>query len=233
MVGFFIIIEIYWRKEKNMESLLFSLTPKQYKKYLEIINADKIELDFDFSIPDFAPYPFENARALINGLSYDASRIAAFKKNDLFFSELDKNEIAKLIPTYFEVIAKISKTSEALYLEISKISSVISQIEAAKAELNIKYNEFLPYKAALLEKPKYSAQIVEAESAYKESTNALDEHISEEIEKLTALSSLCEHIIPELLKDGSAAADSPGFKRFKQKEFFLAFDAFITRIKNI
>ena len=216
-----------------MESLLFSLTPKQYKKYLEIINADKIELDFDFSIPDFAPYPFENARALINGLSYDASRIAAFKKNDLFFSELDKNEIAKLIPTYFEVIAKISKTSEALYLEISKISSVISQAEAARAELNIKYNEFIPYKAALVENPKYSTKIIEVESAYKESTSTLGALMTEEIEKLSTLSTVCEHIIPELLQSGATAADSPSFKNFKAKEFFWAFDAFITRINNI
>lgn len=216
-----------------MESLIFSLTPKQYKKYLEILNADKIGFDFDFSMPDIAQYPFKDVKVLINGLNHEASRIATFKKNGLFFSELDKNEVAKLIPIYFEVIDKINKTGEALCLEISKISRIISKIELAISDLNLKYTEFLPYKAAFLEKAEYSAKITELENSFKENLKWLDEQKEEECRKLSSLSKICELHIPELMQSSAKAAGSPSFKNFKQKEFFLVFDAFITRINNI
>ena len=216
-----------------MDDLIFSLTPEQYKKYLELSHTKSVTLDFDFYAPSIKPYSAEEIKNMIDRLIAESNKIMAFKKNSSFFSDLSRDEIAKLLPIYYEVIDNTSKIRNKLYLEIGKISNVISEIDKALSNMNAKYSEFLPYKAALSERCDYSQKIFELDEGFKENFKQLNEQKEEEYQKLLSLSNLCDVIIPDLLAESTSAADSPSFKNFKEKKFFSAFSAFEVQIKAI
>lgn len=216
-----------------MDDLIFSLTPGQYKKYLELSHAESVTLDFDFSIPDIKLYPIENVENIIDCLLSDCNKIMAFRNNSTFFSNFSRDEISKLVPIYYDVIDNTSKIRSKLYLEIAKISNIISEIDKALSNINAKYCEFLPYKAALSERCDHPQKTIELDESFKENFKQLNEQKEEEYQKLLSMSTLCDVIIPNLLAESASAADSPTFKNFKEKEFFSAFTAFETQVKNI
>ena len=216
-----------------MDDLLFSLTHEQYKKYLEILHLESLTLDFDFSIPDIKLYPMKNVENMIANLLTDCNRIMQFKKSSAFFSNFSRDEISALVPVFYDVIDRTNNIRSNLYSELAKISDIILQIDEGLTNLNAKYGEFLPYKAALLEKCEYSQRIFELEESFKKSFNHLGDIKAEEYQKLISMSTLCDEIIPHLLTESASAADSPTFKSFKEKEFFSAFSAFEAQVKNI
>ena len=151
-----------------MDALILSLTPIQHKKYLELLKQDNVELDFEIATVEFDNHSKENMSNAKHSILNTCETLMNFLKSDTFFSaKLSKDEIDKLIPSYFATIKDISNTQRALYSEAIVVSRKINELERIHTEVAQKYSDFLPYKAAFGKNEKYQDEILHIDNEFK------------------------------------------------------------------
>jgi hypothetical protein len=221
-------------KGENMDALILSLTPAQHKKYLELVDCKNTELNFKFEHAHLQAYSDEKLQNAKDMIISSCQRIISLKKHSAFFSRsLDKDEIEKLIPIYFEVVRSITAVQSELYGEAILISREISKIENSLIEASVKYSDFLPYKAAFGKTERYKDEIIRIDTEFLNVKSNLTKHKKLLANELSKISNICDILIPDFFQKSAHAADSPRFKGFNDNEFFATVFAFLEQIKNV
>lgn len=216
-----------------MDSLLLSFTPEQYKKYLDLKERENISLDFDSSIRDFSFTDFKIAD-ITNKMADEGKNLLELYETDSFFAPVLKDiGIPKLASSYFGAIQNIEALRKILWERGNTISNNILTLNREYQEINARYIEFLPYKAAFLESDKYGDEIIRIDGEFKNSFSKLKEMIKEESLQLDSIILVCDKLVADFYKSISKAADAPKFKEFDEKNFFLTVSGFIERISAI
>ena len=217
-----------------MDALILSLTPIQHKKYLELLKQDNVELDFEIATVEFDNHSKENMSNAKHSILNTCETLMNFLKSDTFFSaKLSKDEIDKLIPSYFATIKDISNTQRALYSEAIVVSRKINELERIHTEVAQKYSDFLPYKAAFGKNEKYQDEILHIDNEFKATLEKTVEQKKALANELSQISTICDELIPSFFKRSSQAADTPRFKNFNDAKFFNSVSSFMEQIKSI
>ena len=112
------------------------------------------------------------------------------------------------------------------------MSSKIGEIDRALADINKRYANFLPYKAALYNREAYSTKIYEIDSQFQKNIDALN-NLKKELLALFEKSEKISNIVDDFIQRSSKATDEPKFKNFNYNDFFWTVEAFLERIKNV
>lgn len=217
-----------------MDALILSLTNDQHKKYLSLVGKDDIILNFEIQEINFEAHSDENIKKAKNKIISSCETLLGFEKRDSFFSApLTKEEIEKLIPTYFEAIRSISKAKQSLLNDIIDISRKIKEVETIHIEISKNYSDFLPYKAAFGKNEKYLNEIQAIDNDFDNEINKIVAQKESLVNELSRISTICDELIPLFFEKSSHAADTPKFKNFNDKEFFSTVSAFVEQVKNV
>ena len=218
---------------ENMDELILTFSKEQLKLYNELSKQENIELDFETEILPFdkpAVCDFDDTLAKIRA---EADSLLKFRKQTSLLSVfLTQEEIKELIPFYYNSIRNIKRYSEIIGAESFKLSFKLGEINKIIADINKRYSDFLPYKAALSSREEYSSQIDLIDKEFKSSIDKADSlkkellSIFERAEKLT-------DVVSDFIKSSSKATDEPKFKKFDAYDFFWSVEAFMEQIKNI
>lgn len=216
-----------------MDELILTFSKEQLKLYNELSEKENIELDFDTELLPFdkpAPCDFNDILAKIRA---EADSLLKFRKQtSLLYVFLTQEEIKELIPFYYNAIKNIKRYSEIIGAESFKLSFKLGEINKIIADINKRYSNFLPYKAALSSREGYSSQIELIDKEFKSSINKANStrkellSLFERAEKLT-------DVVSNFVKRSSKATDEPKFKKFNAYDFFWSVEAFIEQIRNI
>lgn len=216
-----------------MDNLILSFTPEQHQKYLEILNADTISLNFSVSHIEIEDLVL-NTNSTVEKMAKDCEKILAFAKKDSFFSKsLSREDIDALVPVYYEVISNVESAKAELYTLSVSLSSKITEIDTALNSIYSQYSHFLPYKAALLMRDDYKDKISEIDACFTEEIQTLSEKKERYFSSLIFISNICDTIIPEFLRASALYADTPRFKSFDDKNFFNAVESFVLKIRSV
>ena len=150
-----------------MDSLILTFNQEQMKTYQELSNQSNIELNFDtaIKIDEGSKYNFAE---ILSAIEKEALELLKFKKNTVSFAPfLNVDEIKEFIPFYYKAIRSIKQQK----IKISSNSWMLARkVEAANkgiADINKRYSDFLPYKAALGNKDEYKEQIEILDDQFK------------------------------------------------------------------
>ena len=157
-----------------MDSLILTFNKEPMHLYKELLQKENIDLNFNthLEFDEISRYSFDEA---LSNIEKEATKLLNFKKNNVSFSpSLTADEIKLLIPIYYKVIRNIKQQKS----EISSFSLILTQkIEESNkiiADINKRYSDFLPYKAALYNKDEYKEQIEKLQAE----NNGKDEEIA-------------------------------------------------------
>ena len=85
-----------------MDELLLTFNDKQYKKYLEIKEAEGLELDFDTSLEQVTPSSSDTIKAESTKMVRECEKLLAIKnRQNVFVSAFSRKEIENLIPIFY------------------------------------------------------------------------------------------------------------------------------------
>ena len=216
-----------------MDSLILTFNKQQLDLYKELSKKENIELDVDTSMPKIDEF---NMPSLDSPLSAMENEAKALLKHNVrassFSAPFSQEEIKALTPVYYNALLQIKRQLSLITSDTYKLSSKIGEINRALANINKRYADFLPYKAALYNKEGYYTEINLIDTRFKENIKVLDALKAE----LLAVLERCEkitNIVSDFMQASSKASDEPKFKSFDSRKFFLSVEAFIEQIKAI
>ena len=217
-----------------MDALILSLTSKQHKKYLSLLDCEQVDLNFEFEKAKFDAYSDEKIKNAKDKIVSSSEKIVNFPKYDSFFSQsLTKEEIEEIIPLYYETVREISKVKQELYGEALFLSRIIRDIDKSHLEISQKYGDFLPYKAALGKSERYATEISRIDAEFFSEISMISDNKKAFAKELARISTICDVLIPEFFEKSSLAAGAPRFKNFNNREFFSIVASFIEKVKNV
>ena len=215
-----------------MDSLILTFNQEQMKMYQELLNQNNVKLNFDTTvkIDEISKYNFDEA---LSAIEKEALELLKFKKNTISFAPfLNVDEIKEFIPFYYKAIRSIKQQK----IKISSNSWMLARkVEAANkgiADINKRYSDFLPYKAALGNKDKYKEQIEILDDQFKLNIQLAKEYALTLMQDVDKSIKICD-IISDFFKKSSKATDEPKFKKFDAYDFFWSLEAFIEQIRNV
>lgn len=216
-----------------MDSLILTFNKEQYNKYLELLEnrPEEIPIKYQFcSIPTV-----NNALpSLANEIIKVADSLLKFGKSDSFFeSVMSKEEIDLLIPAYYSAVRRIDALRLEIYTSAHEYGKALRELDRMIFDANSEYSSFLPYKASLINDPKFSEQIKNIECELLLSISRLENEKREISDFVYKIDCVCDNIIPEFFENSKIAIDSPKFKNFNQKNFFKSINILSTKIKNL
>ena len=216
-----------------MDSLLFTFNKEQIKLYNELLKNDNIELNFDTSLPNIEGYQSEVLNEALARIEKETKKLLEFNKNSSSFSAfLTQDEIKDLIPVYYKAIREIRGHRIKIGAESWKLSMKIGEINKILADINKRYADFLPYKAALYNRDEYALEIETIDRQFKESIVLANEYKKEILELMGRIELIC-NVTSEFIQKTSKASDEPKFKKFDAYDFFWATEAYLEQLKSI
>ena len=215
-----------------MDSLILTFNQEQMKTYQELSNQSNIELNFDtaIKIDEGSKYNFAE---ILSAIEKEALELLKFKKNTILFAPfLSVDEIKEFIPFYYKAIRSIKQQK----IKISSNSWMLARkVEAANkgiADINKRYSDFLPYKAALGNKDEYKEQIENLDDQFKLNIQLAKDYALTLMQDVDKCIKICD-IISDFFNKSSKATDEPKFKKFDYYDFFWSLEAFIEQIRNV
>lgn len=219
-------------KGESMDALVLTFTPEQHKKYLELIDCEQIELNFDIKSPEFEVLFYENINVFKRKIISSCTTLLEFNKHTSFFSKsLKKEEINNLIPIYYKSICDISSIKQEMYNNSIIIAKQIDQLEKAYMTIAKQYSSFLPYKAAFGKREQYRNTISDIDNKFSIEFDKINECKRTLICDLGKISTACDKLIPEFFSSISCAADAPKFENFESALFFNTILSFEEKLK--
>ena len=216
-----------------MDSLILTFNEDQIKKYQALLNQDNIELNFDTGMPKVDKFYIICFDEMISSMENEAKMLFRLKKvASPFVSSFNQEEIKALTPVYYNALLKIKRQADIIRGEAFKLSSKIGEIDRALADINKRYANFLPYKAALYNREAYSTKIYEIDSQFQKNIDALN-NLKKELLSIFEKSEKISNIVDDFIQRSSKATDEPKFKNFNYNDFFWTVEAFIERIKAV
>ncbi len=216
-----------------MDSLILTFNHEQMKKYQALLNQDNIELNFDTSMPKVDKFHIICFDEIISNMENEAKILFKLKKGTSpFITSFTQEEIKELTPVYYNAILQINRQAGIIRGESFKLSLKIGEFDRALADINKKYADFLPYKAALYNREEYSTKICELDTQFQNSIDALN-NLKKELLALFEKSEKISNIADEFIQKSSKATDEPKFKNFNYNDFFWTVEAFLERIKTV
>ena len=216
-----------------MDNLILTFNKEQLKTYNELSKKDYIEFCFDTELPKIEKIFVCDFDEIIPNIEKEALMLLSFNKHSSSFSAfLNQEEIKKFIPIYYNSIREIRRHSSIIDGEVFKISFKTGEINKAIADMNKRYSDFLPYKAALYKRDEYADKINEIDAQFKNNIESLD-ILKKELLSLMQRAEKITSIVSNFIKTTSKATDEPKFKSFDAYDFFWAVEALIEQIRNI
>lgn len=216
-----------------MDSLILTFTREQYKTYIELLKKENIELNFDTKLPVIDEYSICNFDIEASNIVKEAQKLLKFKKqNSTFSSFLTQEEIQGFIPVYYRVIRNIEYYKKIIRADTWTLSLQINKATEICAEINQRYADFLPYKAALYNREEYALEIKKIDEQFKESIEKSENYKKELVSYFDRAINLCD-LVSNFFAKISKATDDPKFKKFDTYDLFWAVEAFIQQTRNI
>ena len=214
-----------------MDSLILTFNQKQMQIYKELISQENIDLNFNTDLHiEKVNYDFDN---IISDIEKEAIELLKFKKNSVSFSAfLTVEEIKMFIPIYYKAIRNINNHKIKIGANSWELSLKIEEINKIIANINQRYSDFLPYKAALYNREKYAFEIEKLDDQFKSSIEKANNYKKELLQYFNKASKICD-IISEFFSKSSKATDEPKFNKFDAYDFFWTLDAFLEQLKSI
>lgn len=214
-----------------MDSLILTFNKEQLKLYNELLVADTVTLNFNTTIPNISEYSFDIIKIEIPSIQAELSSLLKHQnQTSMFSSSLTQDQIQKLIPVYYEALISLGKIKARIGKESLIVSSKINEIEKHIAEINQRYADFLPYKAALSKNSKYASIINQTDEEFKANIQKANEYRKELLLYFDSMLNLCE-LISDFSIKSSRASDEPKFENFNTYDFFLSIDSLIEQLK--
>ena len=227
MVGFFIIIY----GGDNVNLLILTFNKEQMSLYYELLEKDNVNLNFntDISIEEVS-YNFDDA---IYNLEKEILTLKQYQKNSISFAQaFTQEEIKKFIPAYYGTIRNISKQHIKISSESLTLTKKLNDAHKILANINKRYADFLPYKAALYNREGYATEIEKFDKEFIESIDKVKKHYNILLENAEKLAKICD-IVNDFFEKSSKATDEPKFKNFNPNDFFWSVDAFSEQLKSL
>lgn len=216
-----------------MDALILTFSKEQLTLYHELLKKDNIELNFDTQLPQIDKFFISDFDEVISNIQKEAIALLSFNKHNSSFSAfLTQEEIKELIPVYYNAIREIKRHSNIIGSEAWKLSFKLGEINRTLADINKRYSEFLPYKAALYDREEYSQKTDEINNEFKKNIQCLNE-LKNELIELFQKAEKISNIVSDFIKKSSKATDEPKFKKFDAYDFFWSLEAFIEQLKII
>ena len=214
-----------------MDSLILTFNQKQMAIYKELIAQENIDLNFDTDLNiEKVNYDFDN---IISEIEKEALELLKFKKNSVSFSAfLSVEEIKMFIPVYYKAIRNINNHKIKIGAKSWELSLKIEETNKIIADINQRYSDFLPYKAALYNREKYAFEIERLDAQFKSNIEKTSNYKKELLDYFNMVRKICD-IISEFFSKSSKATDEPKFKKFDAYDFFWTLDAFLEQLKSI
>lgn len=216
-----------------MDSLILSFNKEQIELYNELLKKENIELNFDTSLPNIEDYETVILDEALARIKKEVLNLLNLNKNSSAFGAfLNQEEIKKLIPIYYNAIRAIRGHKINISAESWKLSFKIGEINKILADINKRYADFLPYKAALYNKDGYALEIETIDGQFKESIELANEYKKEFLELIKRIELICD-VTSDFIQKTSKASDEPKFKKFDAYDFFWATEAYLEQLKSI
>ena len=214
-----------------MDSLILTFNKEQMELYQELLQKENIDLNFNIDLQvEELNYNFDD---VLSNIEKEAVELLKFKKNTILFSPLlTTEEIKEFIPVYYNTLRNINRYNMKIGSDSLALSSKIQKANKIIAHINKKYADFLPYKAALCNRDRYSLEIDEIDTKFKKNIESLNKFkiellaIFEKAEKIS-------NIVDDFIQKSSKATDEPKFKKFDAYDFFWSLEAFVEQIRTI
>lgn len=216
-----------------MDSLILTFNKEQLELYNELLQKENVELDFDTSLPNIESYQIDNVNEALRRIEKEALSLLNLNKHSTSFSAfLTQDKVKELIPIYYKAIREIRRHKINISAEIWKLSLKVCEINKILADINKKYSDFLPYKAALCKHEKYASEIEIIDGQFKDSIEFVNEYKKDLLKLINRIELICD-FTSEFIQKSSKASDEPKFKRFDAYDFFWSVESFIEKLKNI
>ena len=197
-----------------------------------MLNED-IELNFDTDMPKVDKFYILCFDEIISNMENEAKTLYKFKKvNSPFTTSFTQEDIKELTPVYYNALLQIKRQADIIKGEVFKLYLKIGEFDRALADINKRYANFLPYKAALYNKEAYSTKIYEIDSQFQKNIDALN-NLKKELLSLFEKSEKISNIVDDFIQRSSKATDEPKFKNFNYNDFFWTVEAFLEQLKTI
>ena len=216
-----------------MDELILTFNKEQLKTYNELLNKENIVLTFDTNLPEIDKFYIISFDEVLSNIEREAKTLLNLNKhNSSFAAFFTQEEIKELTPIYYNAIREIKRNSNIIGGEAWKLSFKIGEVDRVLADINKRYSDFLPYKAALSTREEYSSQIDLIDKEFKSSIDKADS-IRKELLSLFERAEKLTDVVSNFVKRSSKATDEPKFKKFNAYDFFWSVEAFIEQIRNI
>ena len=216
-----------------MDSLILTFNKEQMNLYKELLKNDNIELNFDTSLPNIEDYQSEVLNEALTRIEKETKKLLELNKNSSSFSAfMTQDEIKEMIPVYYKAIREIRGHKINIGAESWKLSIKIGEINKILADINKRYADFLPYKAALYNRDEYALEIETIDRQFKESIVLANEYKKEILELMGRIELIC-NVTSQFFQKLSKASDEPKFKNFNANDFFWATEAYLEQLKSI
>ena len=215
-----------------MDSLILTFNQEQMKTYQELLNQDNVKLNFDttIKIDEISKYNFDE---ILSAIEKEALELLKFKKNTVSFTPfLSVDEIKEFIPFYYKAIRSIKQQKIKISSNSWMLARKVEEANKGIADINKRYSDFLPYKAALGNKDEYKEQIEILDDQFKLNIQLAKDHALMLMQDVDKSIKICD-IISDFFKKSSKATDEPKFKKFDTYDFFWSLEAFVEQIKNV
>ena len=216
-----------------MDSLILTFNKEQLKTYNELLNKENIELTFDTNIQKNDKFYIISFDEVLSNIEREAKTLLNLNKhNSAFAAFFTQEEIKELTPIYYNAIREIRRNSNIIGGEAWKLSFKLAEIDKALANMQKRYADFLPYKAALYNRDRYSLEIDEIDAQFKKNIESL-ENFKNELLAIFEKAEKISNIVDDFIQKSSKATDEPKFKKFDAYDFFWSVEAFIEQIRNV
>lgn len=220
-----------------MDEILLSFNEGQYKKYLELLQAEDPKLPSGAPLlPEdvSTPYGKDAIKDILEKAQDAAIRLLSLEKRGSFFaSSYSQAEIKEIREIYFCEVRELSSLNDALLSHSLNILKRIERADSALLDASAAYNEFLPYRAALSEREELSEEVGRLDAEHKSALERATALKAAELELFNVLRQVCDTMISDFLRSSARAADSPSFERFSPNEFFACTRALSEQLKAI
>ena len=216
-----------------MDSLILTFNKEQMALYKDLLQQENIELNFDSSLQDIESYQTDILDETLLRIKKEATALFNLNKHSSAFGAfLTQNEIKELIPIYYDAIRKIRHHKINIAAESYKLSLKIGEINKIIADINKRYSDFLPYKAALCNRDEYALEIGKIDIEFKENIALLNDYKKQILELFNRIEVIC-NVTENFVQKISKASDEPKFKKFDAYDFFWAAEAYLEQLKSI
>ena len=215
-----------------MDSIILSFNKEQMKLYKELLQKEHLDLNFDTQLPSLHDIPCDFFDLEIDNIEKEAIQLLKFKKKGFFVSSLTEDEMKIFIPAYYGAIKNINQYTMEMSSKALPFISQINNMEKIIADINKRYADFLPYKAALLDRDEYSHEISKIDEQFNKNIE-LARNYKKEILDIFDKTNTIYNIVSDFIEKSSKATNEPKFKNFNYNDFFWTVEAFLERIKTV